>query len=99
MSDKPYKFLPLPPGFAPTYCTVDEACAYARCSRWTGFQRIRQRRWLAFKDGPDYQDRIDTVVEDMKRTKAESRVASTGKRRPGRPRKHHPEEQPQTAAE
>jgi hypothetical protein len=45
LKPSPYKFLPLPGDFNPLIITVNECCAYARQSRWTTFQKIRQGRY------------------------------------------------------
>ena len=41
----------LPPGFNPKFATFNEACAYARVCRYTGYQRVADGRWRSFKDG------------------------------------------------
>lgn len=46
---KPYKYIPLPPDFCPAICTFDEACSYARHSRWTGHQKVKEGRWRTFR--------------------------------------------------
>ena len=37
-------------GFDPKFATFDEACAYARICRFTGYQRVADRRWQSFHD-------------------------------------------------
>jgi hypothetical protein len=86
---KLYRFVPLPPGFHPVICTFDEACSYARCSRWTGHQKVKQGRWRTFKDGRVRKVEFDSVVEDVERIRTESGIKPPepmGKRRPGRPK-------------
>jgi hypothetical protein len=84
---KQYKFVPLPPDFHPTFCTFDEACSYARCSRWTGNEKVKLNRWKTFKDGRIRKVIFASVVEDMDRTMAEGLAAEAEptKRPVGRP--------------
>ena len=88
---KPFKFLSLPPDFCPTYCSLDEACSYARHGRWYGHQKIRKGRWRTLKDGRRTVVVFASVLEDMERLQAASAASDaapdTGKRRVGRPRK------------
>ena len=81
---KPYKFVPLPPNFAPVICTFDEACSYARCTRWTGYQRVKEGRWRTFMDGRLRKVEFDSVVKDTARIRAEGREPA--KRPAGRPK-------------
>jgi hypothetical protein len=97
-----YKFLPLPPGFAPLVCTIEEARSYDRCSRWTAHQKLRQGRRRFFKDGRITKVIFASVVEDMERTMADGGgrpIEPVEKRRPGRPRKHPTPEQTASAGE
>ena len=94
---KPYKFLPLPVDFNPVVITVDEACSYARQSRWTTFQKIRQGRYRTFLDGRIRKIEFASVVEDMERLRAGAHQGPVAapppsepavvKRPTGRPRK------------
>ena len=103
-----YKFLPLPAEFNPVVITVDECCAYARQSRWTTFQKIRQGRYRTFLDGRIRKIEFASVVEDMERLRAgahpgpvappQSAEPVVAKRRRGRPRKH-PKPESSVAAE
>ena len=83
---KPYRFVPLPPNFSPVICTFDEACSYARCSRWTGNEKVKQGRWRTFKDGRLRKVEFDSVVEDTARVMAEGREERVVKRPVGRPK-------------
>jgi hypothetical protein len=84
---KPYRFVPLPPNFHPVFCTFNEACSYARCARWTGYQRVEQGRWRSFRDGRIRKVEFDSVVEDMERIRAEGRDEPPPAKRPvGRPK-------------
>jgi hypothetical protein len=89
------KYIPLPADFCPKNATFDEACSYAKHSRWMGHQKVRQGRWRVFKDGRKTIVEFASVLEDEARLKAETGVkASTNaqppepvtKRRPGRPK-------------
>ncbi len=85
---KPFKFLPLPPDFSPAYCTIEEACSYARHERWYAHQKINDGRWRTFKDGRRTVVVFASVIEDTERLRAASNAPpDTGKRQPGRPRK------------
>jgi hypothetical protein len=88
MSEKLYKFLPLPPDFSPVDCTVDEAASFRRESRWTVFRKIREGKYIAYKDGRVRKIVFSSVLSDRQASIARSSPAS-GKRRPGRPK--HPE--------
>jgi hypothetical protein len=97
-SDKLYRFLPLPPDFDPVDATVAETASYRRESPWTVFRKIREGRYQSYKDGKIRKIIFASVKADRQRSIARSAPA-TGKRKPGRPRKPRPDEQPQTAAE
>jgi hypothetical protein len=102
---KPFTYIHLPPDFAPKYCTLDEACSYARHARWHGHMRIKQGRWRAFKDGRRTVIEFDSVVEDEERLQAENgirpKAALVVKKTPvGRPHKPKPKiDAPAHAAE
>ena len=83
---KPYRYVSLPPNFHPVICTFDEACSYARCARWTGYQRVKEGRWRTFRDGRIRKVEFASVVEDMERVMAEGREEPVGKRPVGRPK-------------
>lgn len=98
---KPYKYIPLPPDFCPAICTFDEACSYARHSRWTGHQKVKEGRWRTFRDGRLRKVIFASVLEDMERTMAigSDKIEPVIKRKRGRPPKPRPEERPQIPAE
>ena len=86
---KPFAYLHLPMDFCPKYCTLDEACSYARHKRWQGHYKIKTGRWKAFKDGRRTIIEFASVIEDEERLKAGGRpVEPVQKNPPGRPRKH-----------
>jgi hypothetical protein len=86
---KPFTFLHLPMDFSPRYCSLAEACSYARHGLWQGHQKIKAGRWRAFKDGRRTIIEFASVIADEERLKAAS--APPEKRPPGRPRKTKPE--------
>ena len=99
-----YRFLPIPPDFNPKYCTIAEACSFAKCSPWTAYQRLRQGRWKAVKDGRVNKIIFASIKADM--AALPERPQGAPSRRPpekrpvGRPRKHpKPETQPSPGAE
>jgi hypothetical protein len=83
----------LPPGFNPKFATFNEACAYARVCRYTGYQRVADRRWRSFKDGGRRMVEFASVIEDLDQQQAASpTVVKRPEKRPiGRPRKPKPE--------
>ena len=80
---KPLTFIHLPPDFCPAICTFEEACSYARHSRWVGHQKVREGRWRVFKDGKLTKVEFASVLEDTARLRAAS--AKPRKRSVGRP--------------
>jgi hypothetical protein len=97
---KPLVFLNLPPDFCPTYCTLAEACSYARHGRWQGHQKIKDKRWRSFKDGRRRVIEFASVIEDEERLKVatSAKAESAAKRPRGRPKTPKPE-QPSAPAE
>jgi hypothetical protein len=86
---KPYRFIHLPPDFSPKNATFDEACSYARHSRWMGHQKVREGRWRVFKDGRKTIVEFASVLEDEERLKAKTGAKPPEpkpKRPPGRPK-------------
>lgn len=81
---KPFTFIHLPPDFCPKFCSLDEACSYARHGRWQGHQKIKQGRWKSFKDGRRRVIIFGSVIADEERLIAAS--APPQKRPPGRPK-------------
>jgi hypothetical protein len=75
----------LPPGFNPKFSTFNEACAYARICRFTGYQRVADGRWRSFKDGGRHMVEFASVTEDLERMQAGG--APLLKRPRGRPPK------------
>jgi hypothetical protein len=82
------KYISLPPDFCPVNCTFDEACSYARHSRWQGHVKVRAGRWEVFKDGRKTIVIFASVLADEARMKAASAPVKEPAKRPvGRPRK------------
>jgi hypothetical protein len=79
-----YKFLSLPPDFAPVDATVDEVASWRRESRWTVHKKIREGRYESYLDGRIRKIIFASVKADRERAMS---AALTGKRRPGRPLK------------
>lgn len=99
MSDKLYRFLPLPEGFCPLDATIDEVASFRRESRWSVHRKIREGKYASYKDGKIRKIIFASVLADRQASIARSSSA-TRKRKPGGQRKHHPPDgQPQTAAE
>jgi hypothetical protein len=97
---KLYRFMPLPEGFSPEYCTVEEGRSFAKCSRWTAFKKLREGRWRAVKDGRINKVIFATIKADMEALpeRAVGSPPTSTKRPVGRPRKH-PKPEPSVAAE
>lgn len=91
---KPFTYIHLPMDFSPKYCTLDEACSYARHGRWQGHQKIKRGRWRSFKDGRRRVIEFASVIEDEERLKAEGQPVEpvSAKRAVGRPKKPKPEQ-------
>jgi hypothetical protein len=83
----------LPPGFNPKFATFNEACAYARICRYTGYQRVADGRWETFKDGGRHMVVFASVLADLeaKQVTGAVQVKRPEKRPVGRPRKIKPE--------
>jgi hypothetical protein len=99
-----YHWVPLPPDFNPIDCTVDEVASYRRESRWTVHKKIRTGVYQSYLDGRIRKVVFASVKADRERVMGAAlspdSAASTGKRKPGRPRKPRPEEgHPQLPAE
>jgi hypothetical protein len=82
---KPYKFLPLPPDFAPLDATVDEVASFRKESRWTVHRKLRDGVYESYLDGRIRKIIFASVVADRERAIAESNP-HLHKRKPGRPR-------------
>jgi hypothetical protein len=93
---KLYKFLPLPPGFAPVDATIDEVASFRKESRWTVFRKIREGVYESYRDGRVRKVIWASVLADRERAIAASQHPVTAKRKPGRP-KSLPEEHAPTA--
>jgi hypothetical protein len=94
---KNYRFEPLPSGFDPLDCTIDECAAYRRESRWTVHKKIREGVYESYLDG-----RIRKIIFASVRRDRENAIkagATAKKRRPGRPFKRRAEKPSQVAAE
>jgi hypothetical protein len=85
---KNYRFEPLPSGFDPLDCTIDECAAYRRESRWTVHKKIREGVYESYLDGRIRKIIFASVKADRERAVS---AALTGKRPPGRPRRTQPE--------
>jgi hypothetical protein len=99
-----FKYLPLPSGFDPVDATVDEVASYRRESRWTVHQKVRTGVYESYLDGRIRKIVFASVKRDRERVMGAALspggAASTGKRKPGRPRKPRPDEgHPQIPAE
>lgn len=81
---RPFTYIHLPMDFSPKYCSLDEACSYARHGRWQGHQKIKEGRWKSFKDGRRRVIEFASVIADEERLKAAS--VPPVKRPPGRPK-------------
>lgn len=97
---KLYRFLPLPPDFNPEYCTMAEGCSYAKCSIWTGFKKLRERRWRAVKDGRINKLIFASIKADMAALpeRAAGSPPTSTKRPVGRPKRIKPEQEPSAAS-
>jgi hypothetical protein len=86
--------MPLPPDFSPLDATVDEVASFRKESRWTVFQKLRRGVYESYLDGRVRKIIFASVLADRGRA-----IASKGpaKRKPGRPKKPRPEEQPPQA--
>jgi hypothetical protein len=69
---KPYKFLPLPPDFAPLDATVDEVASFRRESRWTVHRKLREGIYASYLDGRVRKILFASVLADRERAIAES---------------------------
>jgi hypothetical protein len=77
-------FVPLPPGFENIPdCTVDEAAAYRRESRWTVFKKLREGKYRSYLDGKVRKVIVASLREDRER---QMNAAPTRKRSLGRPK-------------
>jgi hypothetical protein len=86
MSD--YRGVSLPVHFEPLDCTIAEAMAYRRESRWNVHQKIKRGVYEAYKDGRIRKIIFASVKADRERA---MRAPPTDKRSPGRPRQTQPE--------
>jgi hypothetical protein len=86
MSASGYRWVSLPPDFATTVtdCTIAEAMAFRRLSRWSVYAKIRDGSFRAFKDGRITKIVVASLVADRER---QLNAPKTAKRKPGRPRK------------
>ena len=81
---KPFTFIHLPADFSPKYCSLPEACSYARHGLWQGHAKIKQGRWKSFRDGRRRVIIFASVIADEEQLIAAS--APPEKRPPGRPK-------------
>ena len=66
--NKLYKFVPLPPGFAPTDATIDQVCAFRLESRSTVHKKMREGAYVFYKDGKITKIIFSSVLADRERS-------------------------------
>ena len=75
MSDKLYKFEPLPPDFDPVDATILEVASWRRESRWTVHRKIREGVYQSYRDGKIRKVIFASVKADRERSIARSSPA------------------------